>query len=382
MNRGTKIFLALAGIGGSIGAIVLFSAREAKAATLPPKAEPEPEVIAVPPQGEPANAPAVVLPPEPAPPSIDTAEAARLLLRWWSAEGESLLFSEEDREQLRAKGFPVFFGSSPDDLGPAWTASKQAVAAAFERLNGLSPDDGAPTRKLFDALVRWARSQELAPAQAPSSPTEPAPQIIQSPGSEPVVVVPEPAAPSAPPFVPPLQVPAPPAAAPSLPVVLASLPAQEPPAAPLPAPPIPQAPTLPVSHPAEQPSPVPSDTAQLVATLLQDEASAGWKKLSPAVAAWQKSRGLKQDSKFGPKSALTVAAEIGTVPIVRYWPTGAVQSKAVPEYRAKLLELAATAPPARAAQLRISAQREQGQGFGSKQTALAPAERVQIAQVA
>jgi hypothetical protein len=92
---------------------------------------------------------------------------------------------------------------------------------------------------------------------------------------------------------------------------------------------------------------------------------------------------LKQDGQFGPKSALTVAAEIGTVPIVRYWPKGSFpEGRWLSDYQAALQALATSAPEPRSTQLRISAQREAGQGFGSKQSALPLSQQIQLAKVA
>jgi hypothetical protein len=394
MNSGAKLFLTLAGIGGAIGTILLVTTKSAKAAPKLPDQPAPPEVVIAPPAETPEEPPIVVPQPEPEP-QIDTAEASRLLLRWWAVEGEALLFSEEDRDKLAARGFPVHFGTEPDDLGASWGPRKRDVAAAFERLNGLSPDDGAPTQKLFDALVRWAKSQEMLPPIPPKSATEPAPQIIlpTTPTEPPIVVAPEPEAPAPPaagppPFVPPLPAAAPaalplPVALPvSLPPVLpgvlpalaavlpAVLPAVEPPA------PV-------VATPAAvQPALVAPETAALVAELLAAESSPTWKRKYKSVGVWQKSRGLKVDEMFGPKSALAVAKEIGTVPIVRYWPAGSNPVKVVPQFKLDLLELAKQAEEPRRAQLLISAKRERGQAFDAKQTALPEFERVQLTQVA
>jgi hypothetical protein len=409
MNRGAKLFLALAGAATGVGIIAAFTSKSAKAATLPPKGEPEPGVVVAP--SEPGElGPPIVLPDPPPDLTLDVNAASRALLRWWAAEGESLLFSEEDREVLRSRGFPVDFGTAPDDLSSTWTPRKADMAAAFQRLNGLSPADGAPTKKLFDALARWVKSQELPAAPSPSSPTEPVPQIITAPdGGEPIVVVPEPApAPVAlpqggpPPFVPPLPQAPPAAAVPPLavPVVLptaaelqqaaqAAQGAMQQAALPVLAslPPLPAAPApalLPVAATPDVTAPtvVSTETAELVAELLAAEAANNWKRKSAAVTRWQQKRGLKADGRFGPKTALAVAREIGTLPIVRYWPAGSQPHTAVPAFRGQVLEIAAAAPEPRASQLRLSAQREDGQGFGNNQKALPPAARVQINQVA
>lgn len=386
MNRGTKVFLGLAAAGVTVGGIILLTSKQAHAAELKPKAEPEPEGVIVVPEQD--GAPASVVP---APSSVDLPEVNRLLLRWWSAEGAAFPPSE------MPPGTPRDFGSTSSDLGGTFGPRSQAMALAFcqgncttATLDGLRAA-GTATPELLAALRRWASSAVLDEAQAAPSATEPAPIVIQDAGGEPVVLAPQ--APPEPLPAPPLLAPPPfvPAPAPAPPVALPEPLAAPPPFVPAPAPPpapvalpapLPPAPVVVAPPAAELASKVPADTAAMVAGLLADEASAGWKRISSDVQAWQKSRGLKQDGKFGPRSALGVAAELGTVPIVRYWPAGAQQAKATRDYQAALLELANAAPEPRASQLRVSAQREQGQGFGSKQAALPPGQRVQLAQVA
>jgi peptidoglycan hydrolase-like protein with peptidoglycan-binding domain len=105
----------------------------------------------------------------------------------------------------------------------------------------------------------------------------------------------------------------------------------------------------------------------MVNALLLREARDGWNTIDPAVQAWQKSRGLKVDGLFGPKSALAVAEEFGTVPIIRSWPKGSQKVSALQNYRASLLEIANHATDlTRAAQLRETVKREQAQSFGVK----------------
>ena len=122
----------------------------------------------------------------------------------------------------------------------------------------------------------------------------------------------------------------------------------------VPAPPIPA---------IEQPSVVPEDTAALVAQMLADEATPNWKKKYPALGAWQATRGLTVDQNFGPGSAARMAQEIGTLPIIRFWPKGTTRETALEPYRNSLLALAGSAPEPRRAQLIMSANREQGQSF-------------------
>lgn len=401
MNRGAKIALALGGGAVALGALLVLGTKKASAATpdvkpplpMPDENAPVPEqkgdgVVVVPDndQEQPAQPPAVVPLPEAGftrdgpfsvPGIQDAAETARLLLRWWAAEGESLAFADLDMAGLKAAGFPRDFGSVAGDVGDTWGERQKWMGAAFRVLSGM---DDAPvtllkgelTNELVLALRRWAASQVLEPMKpAPSPSGETQPVIVRAPVPQDAVMVPEQSAPapSSPPFVPPMPQQAP--AAP-LPPAIEKLPEVQP------------APPVPVSAPpAEQSSLVPEDTARLVAALLADEASSGWKKISPAVTAWQKSRGLKQDGQFGPKSALTVAAEIGTVPIVRYWPKGSFpEGRWLSDYQAALQALATSAPEPRSTQLRISAQREAGQGFGSKQSALPLSQQIQLAKVA
>lgn len=134
--------------------------------------------------------------------------------------------------------------------------------------------------------------------------------------------------------------------------------------APVPIPPVPA---------VEQPSAVPADTAQLVAQMLADEANpTGWKKKYPALGKWQAARGLTADQAFGPGSAKRMAQEIGTLPIVRFWPKGTLPQTALGPYREALQAIAATAPEPRRAQLLMSANREQGQAFGTPPKPITP----------
>lgn len=400
MNRGAKMALAFGGALVAVGAIVLVStSKDAKASQLPnvkpplptdgqPPAHPDQGgVVVVPPLGpdEPSSPPVVVPGPTTpeggfdrsgpfAVPGIqDAGEANRILLRWWSAEGAAFPAAE------LPSGTPRDFGSSPEDLSETFGPRSARMALAFcqgncntATLKALQ-SSGTLTNDLVLALHAWANANQLPPAETPIAPTTPAPIIVTDQRTNQPVEIADlpPAGSSLPPFVPPAPAPQ---QAPTVPVALPSsppfVPAQPAPPTPAPAP-------IPVPTPAAAAS-VPADTAVLVRALLADEATATWKRKSAAVQAWQKSRGLKQDGEFGPKSAITVAQEIGTVPIVRYWPTGAQQVKAVRDYQAALLALANSAPEPRASQLRIAAQREQGQGFGSHQTALPASQLIHL----
>lgn len=395
MNRGAKMALAFGGALVAVGAIVLVStSKDAKAAQLPnvkpplptdgqPPAHPDQGgVVVVPPHGpdEPSSPPVVV--PGPATPEggfdrsgpfavpgiQDAGDANRILLRWWSAEGAAFPASE------LPSGTPRDFGSAPEDLSETFGPRSARMALAFCQGNCNTATQkalqtsGTLTNDLMLALHAWANANQLQPAETPISPSTPAPIVVTDPRTNQPVEVADlpPAGASSPPFVPPAP------AQPQAPAVPASIPSSPPFVPPTPAPP------APAPAPAAAPSQVPADTATLVKALLADEATPNWKRKSPAVQAWQQSRGLKQDGEFGPKSAITVAQEIGIVPIVRYWPTGAQQAKAVRDYKAALLTLASSAPEPRASQLRVSAAREQGQGFGSHQTALPASQQIHL----
>lgn len=132
----------------------------------------------------------------------------------------------------------------------------------------------------------------------------------------------------------------------------------------------------PVTAPAEVPpivaaeaSPVadPNGTIALAQLMLGEEQEKGWKRVSDAVATWQTAIGAKSDGKFGPKSALTMATEVGQLPLIRYWSLGgATLATQLANYRESLRTLAqklkATAPE-HAAALILSAAREEGQGW-------------------
>lgn len=130
-------------------------------------------------------------------------------------------------------------------------------------------------------------------------------------------------------------------------------------------------PSAPPASAAELPGQAPADTLALVTSMLRTEQQPHWRVSDPLLRAWQSARGHVADGQFGTGDALTLAQEIGTVPIIRGWPKGSNQSQAVPAYRAALLKIAATAPEPRASQLRLSAAREQGQGYGTPERPIA-----------
>lgn len=398
MSPGAKVFLTLAGIGGIFGVLAIAATKKSSAAPLPgtvvvPPKEGDPPQVTEPESGFDREGPFAV-------PGIqDAQEASRHLLRWWATEGQSLVASDTAADRPNA---PADFGSRSEDLSGAFGPRTQKVAAAFEHYNGLTPEDGVLSNPLLLALRRWASSQALPPEALPprNTPQQPTlPPIVlpvppspsgQAPSSPPFVplppiapqnppivpvppVIPDPGAPTQPPvvFVPPVApsnpappgpVPVPPVLVPSLPPIAAPQPAQTPPTA------------------------VDKATAFMVNALLTAEAKGGWNKVEPSVQAWQKERGLVVDGKFGPKSALAVAEEFGTVPIVRFWPKGSQKAQALQAYRTALIEIANhTSDTTRAAQLRVTAQREQAQSFGvlpGKAAALPSSLQVQLEKVA
>lgn len=121
--------------------------------------------------------------------------------------------------------------------------------------------------------------------------------------------------------------------------------------------------TLPTPPAATLPQEVDDQTAELADLLLTREGGTGWKRTEPAVSDWQRANGLVVDGKFGPRSALFMAEEFGSVPIVRFWPRNSAENVAVPRYQADLLALAEQAEEPRRSQLRFAAEREQGQAY-------------------
>lgn len=395
MSPGAKVFLTLATMGVVGGALALAASKKASAAPLP---KPEEGTVVVPPHD---GLPPAVVPPEPgfertgpfAVPGIqDAQEASRILLRWWATEGQALVAGDTAPDRPSA---PNDFGSQQVDLSGEFGARTRAVAAAFEHYSGLSPEDGALSNPLLLALRRWEKSQALPQEALPPahSAALPAPIVLPAPSSAPssgpAVVPLPPIVPQAPvvpvpPSLPPLPQAGPETPPPAVPVVVPPAPATPP--GPVPLPPVAVPSPAAAEAPPAAPTTVRNDTALMVNALLTAEGRDGWNDVDPAVQAWQPPRGLVVDGKFGPKSALTVAEEFGTIPIIRFWPKGSQKASALQNYRAALVALAnKAADPVRAAQLRVSAQREQAQSFGVKQgkAAAIPASiRVSLAKVA
>jgi hypothetical protein len=117
---------------------------------------------------------------------------------------------------------------------------------------------------------------------------------------------------------------------------------------------------------AEAATMAPPDTVQVVTTMLDQELKPHWRIAAPGLADWQRSRGLTADGNFGPGTALALAKELGTIPIVRTWPKGSfLGSRHLPDFQTNLRQLAQSAPEPRRSQLLAAANREQGQGFGT-----------------
>ncbi|HXJ69888.1 MAG TPA: hypothetical protein VNM39_13340 [Verrucomicrobiae bacterium] len=165
---------------------------------------------------------------------------------------------------------------------------------------------------------------------------------------------------------------------PSLPT-LPSIPGLTPSAGPAQVPQAPVLPTVPGPAPApnappasapELPSTAPADTIDVVTGMLAQEQNPHWRIIPYApLRAWQKARGLVADGDYGTGTALKMAEEIGTLPIIRGWPKGSTPHDGkLDNYRASLQQIANAAPEPRASQLRAAAVREAGQGYGTPET--------------
>ena len=131
-------------------------------------------------------------------------------------------------------------------------------------------------------------------------------------------------------------------------------------------------PSAPPQSPAEVPTSAPADTLALVTSMLNTEKSPHWRITDPLLKGWQSSRGRTADGQFGTGDALAMAKEIGTIPIIRAWPKGSYPGDGkLDTYRASLQQVANAAPEPRASQLRASAARENGQGYGTPETPIA-----------
>lgn len=114
----------------------------------------------------------------------------------------------------------------------------------------------------------------------------------------------------------------------------------------------------------------PNGTIALAKSMINAESSAGWKTaLANDIKVWQARMGLTADGKFGPKSAIKMAAEVGVLPLVRYYAsTGGTKATQVAAYRAAIEQVAsnvASTNPAHSVSLRSSEAYEQGQGYAT-----------------
>lgn len=334
MSPGAKIFLTLAGAAGVIGVIAI-AAAPANAAPLPPKQKPgsnaPPDVIVPPPSGQPAVPPPLPsggqTPPFfPALPSVLPGGAT-------TPPAAQPPFSPSVPPQVP----PGVTVSLPNPLGGAPLGTFDPATGNVFGPNGVIIGTFNPGTGVFTASNGMTFQIPGFPAGGQ--------QIPGVPASTPPLIAPFPAAPVNPAAPPP-------AARPVLPAPVTT---------------------------------VQSDTAAMVSALLNAEANAGWNVTDPNVKVFQANRGLTQDAKFGPGTALKAALEIGTLPLIRFWPLGTAKATLLQNYQAALLDMANKSPdPAHAAQLRHSAQREQAQAFSVKgKIAAVPASnQVQIAQVA
>ena len=344
MSPGAKVFLTLLGAGGIIGVIAI-AAGPAKASPLPkqPK-QPQPsnappDVIVPPPGGDPIS-----LPPLPQPITTGPTPPPSCLAPWWR-----LLAPQTCRRSRALRHSPSFpqvppgvTVTLPNPLGGAPLGTFNPATGNVFGPGGIIIGTFNPQTGIFTAATG---------------------QQVQIPGFGPQGG--------------------------ALPVVPAPVPT---PAAPLPPAPVVQSGPVQPTPPAPPPAPAPvttisGDTAAMVSALLQQEQSLGWNKKDPNVNVFQQARGLKVDGEYGVKSALAAAKEIGTLPLIRFWPAGSQKASALQSYQAQLLSLAnsiASTDPTRAAQLRHSAAREAAQSFGvkGKAPALPAASQVSIAQVA
>jgi hypothetical protein len=169
------------------------------------------------------------------------------------------------------------------------------------------------------------------------------------------IVAPPPVVPSTPPVV------APPPVVPSTPPVVVAPP-----------------PGTPPIGPAEvEPDADPRGSIALARILVAEESSPNWKRVHPDVIAWQKRNGLGSDGKFGPKSALFMAQDVGILPLVRYW-SGWDKNAELQKYWASLADLASmldATNPTHAAALRLSAANEDGDGWPSSTGAVSSGAR-------
>jgi hypothetical protein len=125
----------------------------------------------------------------------------------------------------------------------------------------------------------------------------------------------------------------------------------------------------------------PHGTIALAKSMINAESLAGWKTaLSNDIKAWQARMGLTADGKFGPKSALKMAEEVGILPLVRYYAsTGGTKAQQVTAYRTSVGTVASNVyatNPAHSISLRSSQNYEQGQGYVTSPAAVPASSRL------
>lgn len=332
MSPGAKIFLTLAGVGAVIGVIAVAAKPASAAPGQPPQPKPSdapPDVIVPPPgQNQPVPPPGASLPTFP--PLFPSAPAP----------------PAQPQPQPQPAPFPAM------PVLPSLPTMPPGVTVALPNPLGgppLGTYDPA-TGNVFGpgGVIIGTFNPQTGIFTATTG------QQVQIPGFGPSVPAP---------VVPSIPVLPPPAIVPSGPV--------------LPAPPAAPSAPAPVTT-------VPADTAAMVQALLTAEQSSGWNVTDPAVQLWQQNRGLTADGKFGPATALKTATEIGTVPLIRFWPLGTAKATLLQNYQAGLLSLAQQASdPNKAQELRASASREQAQAFSvkGKIAAVPVANQIQIGRV-
>ncbi len=348
MTPGAKVFLTRAAIGGTLGVVALFASTEAKASGGQPK-QPKPG----------SNQPPDVIVPQP---------GAQ------SPSGGAL------PQPPASQGLPPLFGTPPGPVAPPSVFVPPQVQTPVTP-PGVQPGTtftlpnplGGPPLGTFDPLTgnvfgpdgitigtfnpntgMFTGSNGFT-VQVPGFPlgaktNVPTPATQAAPSASPPSVLTQPAGPVVPPQV--------------------TQPSQASPA-------------------SSTTTAVPADTAAMVAALLDAETRSGWNRKDPNVGVFQRARPpLTNDSKFGPGTALAAAHEIGTLPLIRFWPAnGQSKDTLLANYQTGLIALAnlvQSTNPAHAAQLRHSAQREQAQAFSTKGPlpALAPSDQVSLTQVA
>lgn len=222
-------------------------------------------------------------------------------------------------------------------------ALDQAADAAAAAAGSPLSDIVTSIAKQVEAIAKQTSAAAGVPQPTTKSPTESPglPPIKQPKAEEPTVVV-EPAPAEGQPIPPPPKTTATPAATPTatlpsiddvikatgdvlkslpVPVPLKTGPGDEPP----------------LAKEETKPELDPNGTIALARAMLDRETEPNWETaLKDQIREWQKKMGLTADGIFGPKSALTMADEVGVLPFVREWPKGSNQSTVLKKYRNSL----------------------------------------------